>query len=555
VLWLEVKRIMRSPVSIFLLFFSGLIMFMGPPSFFLERTPLGPPEVYFSLGEWGRAMFLTLETWGGIILSLFVSLLATGSFYWELSHREVLWSTPRGPGLRIVGARLAAVTAISASLLILGSVPILVSASYRGTLVAVGCKYLPLYLAIVMLRIALWVTASIFLFYLTRSRWGTVLIVVVLQAAWYITTTFQSISSTMNLVHVNFASWNFVGPFAPFGVMPPALFLQVSLVVGFAVSLLGAAFWARGRFLECLVDKNALPKVAVVLGIVLTLTSAGGVVNELHSRIAPFTVAELWSKRATLNRPYIWSKDLRLLVFPGEYTAVRLPQGSALPSWARERAKGEVLRRYDIGTMVLEGGLAPQTLVLIHPTELSLPSELKGAVSHFKNEVQPLLNRGRLWNDPRKIMFAWPMEAFFLAEIYSTQEGLIVPICFLSSVGSALWPFAWAMTASSGLDKLARCYLMLYLMAGCDKEEVEKALTWLQDQATGPTLTEMLEAHRADGEGKNVVQVICEAPKPLCRCAQLNPEAARKILNHWEQGEELGHENYIRSLLEGGHGD
>lgn len=431
----------------------------------------------------------------------------------------------------------------------------MVSASLQGTLVAAGGEYLPLYLTIVVIRIALWVAASIFLFYLTRSRWGTALVVAVLQGAWYITTTFQSISSTMNLVHVNFVSWNFVGLFAPFGTVPPAFFLQVSLIVGFTVSLLGAAFCARGRFLECRVDKNASAKVAVVLGIVLTLTSAGGVVNELHSSIAPFTAAQLWSGSATLNRPYIWSRDLRLFVSPGEYMAVRLPPGSALPSWVRERANEEVLRRYDIGTMVLKEGLAPQTLVLIHPAELSLPSELKGAVSHFENEVQPLLNRGRLWNSPLEIVFAWPIEAFNFAEIYSTQEGLIVPIYFLSSVRSALWPFAWAMTASSGLDELARCYLMLYLMAGCDKEEVEKGLTWLQNQATGPTLTGMLEAHKEHGgEGENV-QVVCEAPRPLCRCAQLNPEAARKILNHWQQGEDLGHENYIRSLLKGEHGD
>ena len=303
-------------------------------------------------------------------------------------------------------------------------------------------------------------------------------------------------------------------------------------------------------------NKNASAKVAVVLGMLLTLTSAGGVVNELHSRIAPFTAAELWSGSATLSRPYIWSKDLRLLVSPGECMAVRLPPGSALPSWVRERANGEVLRRYDIGTMVLEGRVVAQTLVLIYPTELSFPSELKGAVSHFKNEIQPLLNRGRLWNSPLKIMFAWPIEAFSPAEIYSTQEELIVPICFLSSVRSALWPFTWATTASSGLDELARCYLMLYLMAGRDKEGVEKALTWLQNQATGPTLTEMLESSgERPKEGEDIIQVICKAPRPLCRYAQLNPEAARKILNHWQQGEELGHENYIRSLLEGGHGD
>ncbi len=531
-------------------------MYIGPPVLFAELTPLGPLQAYFSLGEWGRAMFLTLETWGGIILSLFVSLLATGSSYWELDHREVLWSTPGGLGLRIVGARLAAVTAISATLLILGSLPALVSASRQGTLVAAGGEYLPLYLTIVVIRIALWVAASIFLFYLTRSRWATALAVAVLQGAWYITTTFQSISNTMDLIHVNLESWNFVGPFAPFGAVPPAFFLQVSLIVGLTVSLLGTASWARGRFLECRVDKNASAKVAVVLGIVLTLTSAGGVVNEIHSRIAPFTAAELWSGSATLSRPYIWSRDLRLLVSPGEYVAVRLPPGSALPSWVRERANGEVLRRYNIGTMVLEGGVAPQTLVLIHPTGLSLPSELEGAVSHFENEVQPLLDRGRLWNSPLKIVFAWPIEAFYVAEIYPAQGELIVPICFLSSVRSALWPFAWAMTASSGLDELARCYLMLYLMAGCDREEVEKTLTWLQNQATGPTLTEMLETpEERPREGEEIIQVVCKAPRPLCRYAQLNPGAARKILNHWQQGEELGHENYIRSLLEGGHGD
>ncbi|MBC7318671.1 hypothetical protein H5T57_05460 [Candidatus Bipolaricaulota bacterium] len=119
---------------------------------------------------------------------------------------------------------------------------------------------------------------------------------------------------------------------------------------------------------------------------------------------------------------------------------------------------------------------------------------------------------------------------------------------------SEMWLFAWAMTASSGLDELARCYLTLYSVACCDKEKVEKSLIWLQNQATSPTLAEILQTQELKEE-EDIQVVVCEVFEPLCQYVQFNPEAARKILKHWQRGEDLGHENYIRMLLEGGDGD
>lgn len=560
--WIEVKAVVKQPAWILLAAFSAWVFWERLiPAIRLESPLVGPMLPLSSLGEWSRAMLLALETWGGVMFAPVIVLLATGSFSSELGHQEVLLSTQRGSSLQLAGAKLMAITSIATFLIVIGAGVAVLNFSIRGTMVPAGWQYIPLYLAFTWIRITVWVALTMFFFSLIRSRWGATAIVVALQLAAYMIATQGRMSSFRELLHINLLSWNFVSPFAPLGIIPTAFFLQGLLMAGLVIVLLGASLWVRWRLLGWQVSTST--KGAFVLGVLLAAGTGGAIIWELQNQIAPFTVTELWAERATLDRPYIWSKDFRHLVFPGEYIAVRLPVGAPLPAWVEKWTATKDLHRYDnVGAMILEKDamepLAPQSLILIHSLEHPYPPELEGMVRRFRHEIQTLLERAQIWREEVKIIFAWPGEAFFFRDIFSTTEGLLVPVSLLSEPDLWPWPFVWALTATSGLDELAKCYLSMYLMAGRYIEEVTGVLAWLHEEAEGQPLRKLEQARQAleriDERETIRITMGCSGPAVLCRYVHMKPEAARRILDHWKQGEAMGHENYIRSLLEGRRG-
>jgi len=538
------KALLRRPGWVLLLaisafFFSSM---STVPHFYLEPelpfTGIGRWPI-FSLGEWGRAVLLMIGTYGSGLFVLFVAFLATGTFFPELIHREVVWATPRAGWVRLAGARVLAVSTVATFLICLGASAAFFNPINRELLVLAGAQYVPVYLLLVWIQILLWVTLSLLFLYLTRSRWVTLALVALLQVIWFLTGIFSLIPDPfLRLIQRSYLAWNFMGPFVPWGLVPTAYLLQGLTKVGVIVGLVGAAIVVRRSFPEWAGIELPCAKAALAAGVVLAVGAGAGTVWEIQRRTAPFPVEALWQwqGRIGFDRPYIWSRDGRLLFYPGEYMAVRLPEGAPLPAWVEELAVGKELHRYNVGEMIVWGSPDPQSLILIHPPQRPYPAELAKAVQRFLRENQPLLERAQLWMKRPKIIFAWPEEAFWRRDIDPIPEGFVVPMFLLS-----WWhppTAAWALAVASGVEGPARTYLGLYVKAAINPERVEEDLDRL----------------RATAEGRKPdVPWHWREPWPM-----LPPwwnrdwgklEAAR-ILHHWQQGEELGHENYIRKLLE-----
>lgn len=120
----------------------------------------------------------------------------------------------------------------------------------------------------------------------------------------------------------------------------------------------------------------------------------------------------------------------------------------------------------------------------------------------------------------------------------AVPEGLLVPDDKLASGTDVFWS-AWELTESSGLTGSDRVYLWLYLYAAVDEQRVAEYLERLHAQARG----ELEAPPNRPWEGYPV-------PAPFWDRTWGSEEAAL-ILGHWERGEKMGHENYIRTLLEG----
>ena len=563
IFWLEVKVALLRPAGILLVAFSILISWanLSPPSITLEGFALSTAVLSSSLGGLFRTILLAIGAWSGILFSLFIAILAAGSFFSDLGCREVTWSTRRGTSPQAAGIRLAAITTVGTFLIVLGACFALFNPAIRETMVTAGWQYIPLYLAFAWIRIAVWIGITMFFFYLVRSRWAAIVITVMLQYAASLIVAETRMVSLLGLLHRNLISWNFVSPFAPLGIMPVVLFLQGLLVASLVIVLLGAALWVQRRLPELRGNKCYAAKVIVALGVLVAISSGGATIVALQNRVAPFTAAELWEGTAVFDRPYVWSRDFRLLFLPGEYAAIRLPPEASLPVWAEEVIDASKLHRHEgieamaIETSEVRTNIAPQSLFLIHPPGSPYPPEWEGMTQRFHRRIQPLLERAQLWKEQAEITFVWPAEVFFLGEPVPTEREVLVPIYSLTIArgNPDLWSFVWALTAASGLDELARCYLSMYLMTEIDTAEVEDVLAWLHEEAGGGPMREMQEAvqelKRSDREG--MISLPCPGPEPLCRHIRRKPEAAKRVLYHWQQGEQLGHANYIRTLLEG----
>ncbi|MFN3346900.1 MAG: hypothetical protein ACK42E_03710, partial [Candidatus Bipolaricaulaceae bacterium] len=97
----------------------------------------------------------------------------------------------------------------------------------------------------------------------------------------------------------------------------------------------------------------------------------------------------------------------------------------------------------------------------------------------------------------------------------------------------AQWDAAWALAAFLITDRLARVYMQLSLVRPFDEDGVRQALRWLEERSRGGNPGDMLR-------------------RPSLSTHMFTPEEAAQVLQHWERGEEIGHEAYIRMLLKEG---
>ena len=543
-IWLETKAMLRRPTWILLVAFSAWIFFTGlfggkltpEISLGLDHPFLGPAQGLFSLGGWGRAILLSLEMFGGILLCSFTALIAVSPLYSEIAHREVLWSTVGAGEIRLLGAKLIAVGSTATFLLALGAGAFFLNPATREIIVAAGGQYIPIYLVLAWLRVLLWVALAMFFFYLTHSRWGTIGIVTALQVAWFGVAGFWGAPNLRILLHRNFLAWDFIGPFLPLGLIPPVFFLQAGILLGIILVLIGVTFLLRRRFPEWTGVKNITAEVVLILGTVLALGAGGVTAWKINNHIAPFTATALWEGKVPFAKPYIWSKDGILLVYPGTYMSVRLPTKAPLSAWMEKPTESRDVCHYEIGRIILKGHLGSddmrttsQSLVLLYPPAHPYPLELEGILQQLREQICPLVKRAQLWEEGTpELTILWPNDFFLDSAIYYLPGKLLIPYsCLSKTMLAKQWEAAWALTESSGLDKPTRAYLSLYLMAGADEKEVNRTLEKLRLFAGGKIEWWL---------------------HPLYRYVR-DREATMHILQDWQKGETMGHANFINSLL------
>lgn len=128
IFWLELKRALRSPLWLLIfvfvsgMFFTNLAGGLAPQVYIsLDRPLLGYERMIFSVGEWGRALFLILEMFGGVVLSLLTALITTSVLSIEPRYKEVLSVTPRSVEIRYTLARCVAISVFVFFIYVLGA--------------------------------------------------------------------------------------------------------------------------------------------------------------------------------------------------------------------------------------------------------------------------------------------------------------------------------------------------------------------------------------------------------------------------------------------------
>jgi len=319
------------------------------------------------------------------------------------------------------------------------------------------------------------------------------------------------------------------------------------------------------------------------VGIALLVGGSYGVWRSMQKAIAPFSAQELWEGDAILDKPYVWGSKGSLLVFHGHYIAFHIPTTASIPEWASRMAGEERdIHRYEIEVLKVspvEGELArtiirdfyPVSLILIYPSRRRYPHELAGAVAHFRQTINPMLELAQLWHTSEgawKITVASSGSARnpLIEGVRSIPSGLLISCTLIQTrlSNQALWEVAWRLAEAAKLDNTGTSYLALSLMAAMILEkveyaatlpvyeiarsEIERTLAWIQDVAQG-RLQKERERMLAQGIEKERIRIKCQGPDVFCLF--MKHEGAQEILDHWQQGEQLGHENYIRTLLEG----
>lgn len=531
-----------------------LFLVLPAPEFYLGlECPLFEEGtlVIASVGQWGRNLLVILETWGGILFSLLVSFIVTRTLALEHAHRQVLWATHGGS--KLLWAKVLAAGSLSTLLIVLGAVPALLTPDKRQGLVLAGIEYLAIYLALAWIRVTVWVALSFLFYSCFRSRLATIPLVGAVQIAWFGTAGFWGAPSLPRLLHRSFLSWNFISVFTPTGIIPRVFWFQALSCLGLVLGLVGGAFWIRGWLPEWRGLRRGAALMTSVLGIFLVGGGAIGITTAIRGQTAPFTAEDLWDGKARLERPYVWSKDFRLLIHPGPYLAARLPEGADMPAWLEELAAVRDVRVYaGVGRMILRGHAGAeartgaQMLVTAHPPGRGWPPDLDGLMERFNTAISTVTNRAHTLFQlplPKGIALLWPCDAvpLFLGDDLAAWANGTLHVHYqllFRPIQEQQWNVVWAITAPILRDETARVYLAMYLMHEIDAQGVELALErlrYVRERAE-------LEFFRKYG----VVRTFYSFAKVAHA-----PGGAEKILQHWQQGEEMGHEAYIAGLLKG----
>jgi len=588
--WLEMKSILRRPAWAV---FAALVALIGlatgspapeSPGFFLEAashtswlTSSAGLSPIASLGEWGRFVLYLVGGVGLVPTSLLAAVLLTSTSRPEIDHRQVLWTTPVSSKVWALATKPVAASLVAIFSVVLGASSVLLHPAVREVLVPAGLEYVPMYILLAWIHILLWAAVSSCLFATTRSRGITLACVVSIDVGCrFLLPSVLSLWSQGGLVWRSYATYQFVSPFAPFGILLVPFLLRSVTEAALAIGLIGVTSRVRARLPEWLNVRASAARSLVVVGALLAVAAAGVSVWAIQRQIAPFALWELWRGQAKLDRPYVWSNDGRLLVSPGRFTVLRLPASAPTPRWVLELLTDREMWRYPIREVTIWAGdpaveatdpelsqekslsflRDAQNLIMIYPAGRSYPAELEGMVSRFLRQLRPLFTRATYWQRvPPELLVIGPADFLSIETALLPTGSLLASAVTMSDAvraESKWWWIAWAMAGTAGLDEQARCYLTLFLMEGSYESQVRDVLAWLRGETEGASLHAEEQALRRLTQGETEVSVACGAPPPLCDVAWMKPEAAQRVLEHWDRGEEVGHEAYIRSLREGG---
>lgn len=530
VFWLSIKGIARKPlVFVFLFVFSFLFYFApGVPNISISLDVYRPisdsydePRPLASFGEWGRLALLFCSSGGAGIFALFISLLFLAAFWPEIVHKEPLWTTPKA-GVSLLIAKLFSVGAVGTSVVTMASLCSLLRYVPHGIFVIDGGSYVPIYLLLSLVQSLWWASFSFFLFSLSNSRVVVVFVATAIAIVWSAIFEWipsgQKIAPLLTLLYRSYISWNFVGPYAPFGLIPLVLTLQILTLTFATIAVLsgGLLIWYRRTKWQGIIKAHK-GLLVLILGILFAFGAGIFGVREINHHRAPMQARDLHILR--LERHYIWSKDGMLVFFPGRYAMVKLPLEELMPRLQDATDKRIV--------QIYFGKAFPLTLIL--PPDNDYPSEIAGVIKHLKRQLQPVLTRAATWKKASRIVVAPPGFSFPFADI---QDGILISCDVLGSFFQFfgyhynMEDLFWILTESSGLKECERAYLWIYLIAGFDAQKTQFYLISLTAKARGERVHLRYFLEKAD-------------------C----------ILNHWQRGEEMGHENYIQMLLQGGGDD
>ena len=537
----DLRSLLKRPGWVLLLglvaycFYTGLLAGVLTPRIPMSMSLplLGPNRTIISVGEWGRALLLSLELFLAVPLSALTAFMIAPLLADEMEHRDALWSTPRAA--LIPASKVASATSLAWLCFVVGATAALANPSIRTQLSPAGWQWLPLLLALTWLRIALWTTGCAAAFYLGRSKWAAVGVVPIVQTLWFGLAAIGG-TGTPALVHRELLAWGFLTPYAPLGVGAPQLAAQAALVVGAVLLLFGCAMWARGRAsasLRRLERSTAIPgfagaaMVVALLAVYVSFTQRS-IGSPTHDAIACPAQEILWSERGALVQ------------MPGAYSALRLPSSCETPAWFTSPRVGGFLRRFDDLPELLSdepgGQSVPDSLVVASLIPDPIPDELSRCVERYVEKIAPMVALASAWiPHPLDIVLIYPAEMLgfrSFARVVGT-ELWVNDVTLTASDAHLSADTAWALAERSSRSDETTAYFALVLMNAVDRELAE-------------SVVDALDSIRTSEQRSRWPYL----PPDLRRIARAEG-VAEAVLEEWELGERTGHAVRFRKLMQG----
>jgi hypothetical protein len=477
--------------------------------------------------------------------SLLIALLVSGLANDALKHRDVLGTTRLTLVRRVVLGNLVAALVSFLAVLAGTTLVFLPVAVLAGDFTLRGAEPAVVYVVWTVTILYMWTSLVTFLHTLLKSRWATIVVFALVSIGVFRVLPFPLTS-----------------PFAPFGHLPFELLLSSLVAGGASLVAAGGTSFLFSRWPEWVgVTSRARP--LVLAGMIITGSGVLAISILSHPRTAPFGSTDLSQGRAFMSQPYIWDSEGNRLIDGSQYMALRLPAGSPLPGWLENlESHGRNVHIYELD-LPLERIL----LILIYPDGKDYPDELRAAAAGFRDAVHPLVEGARLWMAPNGVRLVVvpergpPHDIPLSGGVHVLSGHLLIQERMVTGWTKrertrALWGAAWGLANAAGLGPSERAYLALYLMMhGGRPDETEKALAYFR--ASAEWVQKALELHQK-GRREDIERLPgVRFPHTWDLNAGLRAADADelRVLEHWQRGEEMGHEKHIGELLGEGQGD